>query len=175
MTNYEAKYTAEHAIRLQYEKAIEENLPTDRLTVMCEASEALSKLIISNEHRAYTHKDSHIDWQNIVDTQTEARNWLQGEIGNELNYGVKYANCTLKELYRQMVTGEREDWSNLPSMTPLTWGRWTSKNFVWSADKDYAIRGDDVGDLRIVPIEEVAHLMDWEQGVPAGLAPHIRK
>ena len=173
MTNYEAKYTAEHAIRLQYEKAIEEKLPTDRLTILKAASESLSKLIFDNETRAYKH--AHIDWQGIVNMQTEARNWLQGEIGNELNYGVKYANCTLKELYRQMVTGEREDWSNLPSMTPLTWGKWTSSKFVWSADKDYAIHGDDVGDLRIVPIEEVAHLMDWEQGVPADLAPHIRK
>ena len=106
--------------------------------------------------------------------QSEARNWLQGEIGNETSYGVKHANCTLKELYRQMITGELEDWTDLPHMTPLIWGKWTSRHYVWSADKDYAIHGDDVGDLRIRPIEEVAHLMDWDNGAPADLAPHIK-
>lgn len=87
MDNYEIKYTAEHAVRLQYERAIEENLPADKETILDEAVTALSRMVIWHKDQTEGFNNKAY-WEGVADRYRHALHMVRVELEDLRRYKV---------------------------------------------------------------------------------------
>lgn len=84
--NLRAEYIAEHAIRLQYERAIEENLPIDKKTILGETIAALKELIDKNRSLAAELPNSKTDFKGVAEAHGEALIIVTGQLADVVKY-----------------------------------------------------------------------------------------
>ena len=85
MDNYEVKYTAEHAIRLQYGKAIAENLPTDKASILQAAILELKDSVENSKALHASMPQSNVDFSGLSQMQGQALLVVTGQLADVKN------------------------------------------------------------------------------------------
>ena len=87
MDNYEVQYTAEHAIRLQYERAVEEGLPTDKASILQAAILELKDSLENSKALHVSMPQSNVDFSGLAEMQGQALLAVTGQLADVKKYG----------------------------------------------------------------------------------------